>query len=152
MGPRTQRDQDQAWANHEGEHLRICVICGRRLVREILSRALIGELEAETDAFACCEDALASDLDYDVFIVYDYFGEARMNGPQGAKRLRFMKPKAYVLGVTHNPGFDKQFVQVGADTAIVVGERSVKRIVRVVRQRIVTTLYPEAARDLNQEE
>jgi len=152
MGTRTQRDQDQAWANHEGEHLRICVICGRRLAREVLSRALTRELDAETDAFTCCENALTSDLEYDVFIVYDLFGEGRMNGPQGTKRIRFMKPKAYVLGVTHNPGFDKQFVQAGADTAIVVGERSVKRIVRVVRQRIVTTLYPEAARALEQQE
>lgn len=150
MGGHTQGDQ--AWADQEGERLRICVVCGRRLAREVLSRALARELDAETDTFACCEDTLASDLDYDVFIVYDFFGEGRMNGPQGTRRIRFTKPKSYVLGVTHNPGFDKQFVQVGADTAIVVGERSVKRIVHVVRQRIVTTLYPEAARALEQEE
>ncbi len=150
MGAQTQGDQNVAHV--EVEDLRICVICGRRLVREILSRALTRELQAETDAFACCEDALASDLDYDVFVVYDYFGQGRMNGPQGTKRIRLMEPKAYVLGVTHNPGFDKQFVQVGADTALVVGERSVKRIVRVVRQRVVTTLYPEAARALGKQQ
>lgn len=150
MGAQTQGDQNLAQL--EIEDLRVCLICGRRLVREILSRALTRELQAETDEFACCEDALASDLDYDVFVVYDYFGQGRMNGPQGTKRIRLMAPKAYVLGVTHNPGFDKQFVQVGADTAIVVGERSVKRIVRVVRQRVVTTLYPEAARALGKQE
>lgn len=150
MGAQTQGDQNVAQL--EVEDPRICLICGRRLVREILSRALTRELQAETDPFACCEDALAADLDYDIFVVYDYFGQGRMNGPQGTKRIRLMAPKAYVLGVTHNPGFDKQFVQVGADTALVVGERSVKRIVRVVRQRVVTTLYPEAARALGKQQ
>ena len=143
---------DQSLSQPEGEDLRICVICGRRLAREVLSRALTRELDAETDAFSSCEDALTSDLDYNVFVVYDYFGQGRLNGPQGTKRIRLMKPKAYVLGVTHNPGFDKQFVQVGADTALVVDEQSVRRIVRVVRKRVVTTLYPEAARALGQEE
>lgn len=150
MGAQTEREP--SLASRGSDQLRISVVCGRRVVREVLSRALTRELDAEADAFACCEDVLTSDLDYDVFVVYDYFGQGRMNGPQGTRRIRLVNPRAYVLGVTHNPGFDKQFVQSGADTAIVVGEHYVKRVVRVVRQRIVTTLYPEAARALEQKE
>ena len=132
------------------DDLRVCVVCSHRLSRRILSQVLLRELGAEADLYASCEDALCSDLDHDVYVVYDYFGKRYMNGPQGTRRLRIIRPDAYVLGVTANPGFDKQFIQAGADTAIVAGERATKQIVHVVRERVVTTLYPAEARSLEE--
>jgi len=132
------------------EDVRVCLICPNHTVAEILARALTRELECEADTYSTCEDALCSDLDQNVFVVYDYFGRDRMNGPQGVKRLRLVSPKAYILGVTNNPGFDKQFVKAGADTAMVLRERPIKAIVHMVRKRVVTTLVPEAARRIEQ--
>ena len=134
------------------DDLRICLICAHRLSRRIISQVLLRELGAEADLYASCEDALCSDLDHDVYVVYDYFGRQHMNGPQGTRRLRVVRPDAYVLGVTANPGCDKQFIQAGADTAIVAGERATKQIVHVVRERVVTTLYPAEARSLKEGE
>ena len=136
-------------AESEVDQMRICLICGHQMVRSILDRALARELGAEVEPFSCCEDALCSDLDHDMVIVYDYFGNARMNGPQGTKRLRVNMPDAYILGVTHNPGFDKQFLQAGADTALVAGEKSVKKILHIAKHRVVTTLYPAEAQSLS---
>jgi len=151
MKARTDAGDGHNQVETELEHTGICIICGHHMVREILGRALARELRAEVDPYTCCEDALCSDLDHDIYVVYDQFGKGRMNGPQGTKRLRVIRPDAYVLGVTHNPGFDKQFLRAGADTALVLGKHPVKRIVHVVRERIVTTLYPAEARSLKGE-
>jgi DNA-binding NarL/FixJ family response regulator len=130
---------------------RICVICGHRMSRRVLRQVLAREFEAEVELYGSCEDALCSELDHDVFVIYDYFGKRTMNGPQGTRRLRVIRPDAYIVGVTANPGFDKQFMTAGADTALVAGERSTKKIVRVVRERVVTTLYPAEARSLEED-
>ncbi len=126
--------------------LRICVVCGQRVPREVLCRALARELEADVDWYASCEDALCSEADYDVLVVYDYFGMGQMNGPQGVLRLRAVRPRAYIIGVTSNPGFDKQFLWSGADFAILMQDRPLARIIALIRARLVTTLYPPEAR------
>lgn len=148
MAVRGQEAADGA-PNRSGEdrgNLRICVICGQRVPREVLCRALALELEADVEWYASCEDALCSEADYDVLVVYDYFGMGRMNGPQGVLRLRAVRPRAYIIGVTSNPGFDKQFLWSGADFATLMHDRPIKRIVALIRARLVTTLYPPEAR------
>jgi hypothetical protein len=150
MTGQTNVDSHRGFVAEEIDDLRICLICGHRVSRQALSRVLAREFQAEVDVYTSCEDALCSELDHDVFVVYDHFGRRRINGPVGARRLRVVRPDAYVVGVTTNPGIDKQFVRSGADTAILVGEHAIRRIVDIVRDRLVTTLYPTAARSVGE--
>jgi hypothetical protein len=65
--------------------MKVCLIHGKRVAREVLTRALSSKLGAEVTNFSCCERALASSLDYDVFVVYNNF-RGKMSGVRGGPR------------------------------------------------------------------
>lgn len=111
--------------------MKIGLIHARRVPREVLTRALSSKLDAEVDAFSFCEDALATSLDYDVFIVYNNFRK-KMNGFQGVKKIRSRKPHAFIVGVTSNPNLTKRFISVGADVFLLKAGNEIVELVEIV--------------------
>jgi hypothetical protein len=114
--------------------MKICLIHGRRVAREVLTRALSSKLGAEVTSFPCCEDVLESSLDYDVFIVYNNFRK-KMSGVRGVTKIRGWNPYAFIVGVSSTPNFDRQFLPAGADAFVLRAGNEVQELVSVVRQR-----------------
>jgi DNA-binding NarL/FixJ family response regulator len=118
----------------------ICIIHGRRPAREVLARALSSKLSTQIDAFSYCEDALASPLDYDQFVVYNNFHK-KMSGIGGVKRIRKRKPDAFIVGVTSNPNFTTKFISAGADFVLLRAGNEVAELVDIMRQRAESSLW-----------
>jgi len=114
--------------------MRICIIHARRPAREVLTRALAVRLNAEVDAYQYCEDALATSLDYDQFVVYNNFRK-KMSGFGGVKRIRNRKPTAFIVGVTSNPNFTEKFISAGADSALLRAGNEIAELVGTLGQR-----------------
>jgi len=114
--------------------MKICLIHARRAAGEVLARALSCRLNAEVDVFSYCENALATALDYDVFVVYNNF-QKKMTGFQGVKKIRARKPQAFIVGVTSNPNLTRKFISVGADTFLLRAGNEIAELVGIVRQR-----------------
>jgi hypothetical protein len=114
--------------------MKICLINGRRVAREVLTRALSSKLEAEVTYFSCCERALESSLDYDVFVVYNNF-RGKMSGVRGVMKIRGRNPRAFIVGVSATPNLDKQFLPAGADAFILRAGNEVQELVNVIRQK-----------------
>ena len=116
--------------------MKICLIHGKRVGREVLARALASKLGAEVMHFASCESTLASSslLDYDVFIVYNNF-RRKMNGVQGVKKIGSLNPDAFVIGITSNPGFRKRFLSAGADVTVLRAGNEVEELARIILGR-----------------
>jgi DNA-binding NarL/FixJ family response regulator len=115
--------------------MKICLIHGRRVAREVLTRALSSKLGAEVTSFPCCEDILESSLDYDVFIVYNNFSKKKMSGVRGVAKIRGRNPYAFIVGVSSTPSYVHQFLPVGADACVLRAGNEVQELVSVIRQR-----------------
>lgn len=114
--------------------VRIAVAHSDHAAREVLSRALASRLNADVLAFSNCEDLLASSMEYDVFVVYNNFGK-KMTGMQGAREIRQRKPKAFIVGVTSTPYFDRKFLQAGANAAFMRAGNEIAELVKVIQKR-----------------
>lgn len=119
--------------------MKICLIHGRRVAREVLARALASRLNAEVDEFFCCENALATSLDYDVFVVYNNFRK-KMNGFRGAAEIRGRKSQAFVLGVTSNPNLKGRFKSAGADVVLLRSGNEIAELVGIVYSNVRSIL------------
>ena len=113
--------------------MKICLIHARRVAREVLDRALSVRLNAEVDPFFCCENALRTALDYDVFVVYNNFRK-KMNGFQCVKRIRARKPDVFIVGVTSNPNLTKRFTSAGTDVTLLRAGNEIAELVTIIRQ------------------
>jgi DNA-binding NarL/FixJ family response regulator len=114
--------------------MKICLIHGRHVAREVLARALSCNLGAEVVKFPCCERALESSLDpYNVFVVYNNF-HRKMSGVQGVARIRGRRPDAFIVGVSPTPNFDRQFLPVGADAFVLRAGNEIQELVSVIRK------------------
>ena len=124
--------------------MKICLINGNRLAREVLTKALVGRLGADVTAFPCCENALAGSLDYDVFVVYNNFNK-RMTGMKGVTNIRARKADAYILGVSSTPNFDKKFIPAGANAFLLRSGNEVEELIELLHgesgPRVVGTAY-----------
>jgi len=115
--------------------MKICLINGKQVAREVLDRALSVKLNAEVDPFFCCENALLTPLDYDVFVVYNNFHK-KMNGFQCVKKIRARRPHAFIVGVTSNPNLAERFTSAGVDVALLRSGNEIAELVDIVRQRV----------------
>jgi DNA-binding NarL/FixJ family response regulator len=114
--------------------MKICIVHKRDTAGEVLSRALSYRLGAEVTCFTCCENALASALDYDVFIVYNNFRK-KMNGVRGVASIRARKPQAFIVGVSSIPNFQRKFIPAGADAFLLKAGNEIGELVDIVRRR-----------------
>jgi hypothetical protein len=115
--------------------MKICLIHGKRVAREVLSRALSSRLGAEVTCFSCCEIALDSLLgSYEVFVVYNNF-RRKMSGARGVTKIRGQSPGAFIVGVSSTPNFDRQFLPAGADAFVLRAGNEVQELVSIIRQR-----------------
>jgi len=112
--------------------MKICLIHGRRVEREVLARALTSKLGAEVTHFPSCESALACSLDYDVFVVYNNFRK-RMDGVRGVVEIRGRQPDAFIVGVTSTPDLPKRFLAAGADATILRAGNEIRELVSAIR-------------------
>jgi PleD family two-component response regulator len=115
--------------------LRICLIHRRPPAREVLTRALGAKLHASVTPFSCCENALASSLDYDVFIVYNNFRK-KMNGVRCVAEIRAQKPDALIIGVSSIPNFHTKFLPAGADAFLLKAGNEVEELANIVHRRV----------------
>jgi len=113
--------------------MKICIVHARRPAREVLVRALSSRLGADVTSFSCCENALLSSLDYDVFVVYNNFRK-KMSGVRGVARIRARKPKSFIVGVSRTPGFDKRFLSAGADAFLLKAGNEIEELVGIIRR------------------
>jgi DNA-binding NarL/FixJ family response regulator len=111
--------------------MKICLIHAKQVIREVLARALSVKLSAEVDSFFCCENALATSLDYDVFVVYNNFRK-KMNGFQAVKKIRARKPHVFIVGVTSNPDLTKRFTSAGGDAALLRSGNEIAELVEII--------------------
>jgi DNA-binding NarL/FixJ family response regulator len=114
--------------------MKICIVNRRDTAGEIISRALSFKLGAKVAHFASCENALASSLDYDVFIVYNNFRK-KMNGVKGVANIRARKPEAFIIGVSSIPNFQRKFVPAGADAFLLKAGNEIGELVDIIRRR-----------------
>jgi hypothetical protein len=114
--------------------MKICLIHGKRVAREVLARALSGKLGAEVTHFSCCERALASSLGYDVFVVYNNF-RGKMSGVRGVAKIRGRKPNAFIVGASSAPNFDRHFLPAGADAFLLRAGNEIQELVSIIRRR-----------------
>jgi len=116
--------------------MKICLIHGKRVAGEVLTRALSSGLNAEVVHFPSCESALtASLLDYDVFVVYNNF-RRKMSGIQGVKEIRSLNPEALIIGASSNPSFYQRFLSSGADVAVLRAGNEIDELRRIIHQRV----------------
>jgi len=116
--------------------MKICLIHGKRIASEVLTKALSSGLGAEVVHFPSCESALTSSLlDYDVFIVYNNF-RRKMSGIQGVKEIESLNPEALIIGVSSNPSFYKRFLSCGADVAVLRAGNEIGELHRIIRQEV----------------
>jgi DNA-binding NarL/FixJ family response regulator len=118
--------------------MKICLIHGRRVAREVLERALSTRLNAEVDPFFCCENVLLTSLDYDVFVVYNNFRK-KMNGFQCVKKIKAQRPHAFIVGVTSNPSLTQRFTSAGADVTLLRAGNEIAELVEMIRRRREST-------------
>ena len=115
--------------------MNVCLIHGKRVAREVLTRALSSKLGAEVTNFSCCERALASSLDYDVFVVYNNF-RGKMSGVRGVEKIRARNRDALVIGVSSTPGLHKRFLSAGADAAVLRAGNEIEELVRIIQEGV----------------
>jgi len=116
--------------------MKICLIHGKRIAREVLTRALSSGPGVEVVDFPSCESALSSSLlDYDVFIVYNNF-RRKMSGIQGVKEIKSQNPEALIIGVSSNPSFYKRFLSSGADVAVLRAGNEIGELRRIIQQKM----------------
>ncbi len=114
--------------------MKICIIHSRYTAREVLSRALSSRLGADVTGFSCCENALASSLNYDVFVVYNNFRK-KMSGVRGVAELRARKSEAFIVGVSSTPNFDRRFLPAGADAFLLRAGNEIEELVEIIRRK-----------------
>jgi DNA-binding NarL/FixJ family response regulator len=105
--------------------------------RQVLSRALSVRLRAEVTDFSCVEDVLASKLDYDIFVVYNNFGH-KLSGVQGVKEIRKRVPRAFIIGVSGTPNYDRKFLPAGADKFILRSGNEIQELVGMIQHQLAT--------------
>jgi len=114
--------------------LKICIVHAKRVPREVLTRALASRLGADVIGFSCCEDVLASSLDYDVFVVYNNFRK-KMNGVKGVTGIRARKPDAFIVGVSSTPNLHRRFLPAGADAFLLRAGNEIEELVEIIRRK-----------------
>jgi|GEM_PF-2188539 len=132
--PRDTSATPQAPAETARQAVKIAVAHSDYAAREVLTRALASRLNAEVLAFSNCEDLLASSMEYDIFVVYNNFGK-KMTGMGGVREIRQRKPKAFIVGVSSAPYFDRKFLQAGADAAFLRAGNEIAELIRIISNR-----------------
>jgi len=117
------------------EKRRICLIHGRAKARYVLTQALASKLNADTEAFSCCENALSSSMNYDVFVVYNNFGQKRMRGVTGVRRIRALKPDAFIMGVSVKPYGENRFLPAGANVFLLRAGNEIGEMIKLILQK-----------------
>jgi len=116
--------------------MKICVIHARPPAREVIARALCSTSGADVVTYSCCEDVLATSLDYDVFIVYNNFGPRKMNGIKGTAAIRAQKSDVYIIGVSAKPYNDNRFLPAGANAFLLKAGNEIGELVGMVRRHV----------------
>lgn len=114
--------------------MKACIIHGNRSAREVLARALRRSFNAEAEMYSCCENALATFMDYDVFIVYNNFGPRKMSGVKGVAEIRALKPSAYIIGVSSKPYNERRFLPAGADAFLLRAGNEIEELIGLIRR------------------
>ena len=115
--------------------MNICLIHGKRVGREVITRSLSSRLGADVEAYSCCENALAASLGYDVFVVYNNFRK-KMSGIRGVGEIRARNPHAFIVGVSSTPNLDKRFLPAGADAFLLRAGNEVNELVGIIQKGI----------------
>ncbi len=122
---------------------RIGIVHAHTATREVLARALSIKLKLQVTGFSCIENLLQSSMDYHIFVVYNDFGH-KMSGVSGAARIRLLKPRAFVIGVSYRPDVGKKFLSSGANAFLLRAGNEIEELVQLIQRRVNATGIPSA--------
>ena len=111
--------------------MKIALVHGEYPRRDVVARGLHFKLQAEVTVFSCCENLLASSMDYDVFVIYSNFGR-KMSGVQGVARVRSLAPHAFIVGVSPTPYSDRKFLPAGADAFLLLAGNEIAELSDII--------------------
>lgn len=113
----------------------VALVSGAYPRREVVARGVSHKLNGETvQPFSCVEDALASSLAYDAYVVYNNF-EKKMNGLDGVREIRRRAPAAYIVGVSSLPYMERRFLPAGADAFVLLAGNEIAELSDVLLRR-----------------
>jgi hypothetical protein len=113
----------------------VALVSGAYPRREVVARGVSHKLNGETvQPFSCVEDALASSLVYDAYVVYNNF-EKKMNGLDGVREIRRRAPAAYIVGVSSLPYMERRFLPAGADAFVLLAGNEIAELSDVLLRR-----------------
>jgi hypothetical protein len=115
--------------------MRAAIVHSHSPTAQVLARAIHSRLNVEVMTFSCVENVLMSSMDYDIFVVYNNFGH-KITGVRGVTLIRDRKPRAFIVGVSYKPNFERQFLPAGADAFILRAGNEVEELVTLVQKRL----------------
>jgi hypothetical protein len=121
--------------------MRISLVHQHRVTREVLGRTLALRLNATVIDFSNIEDMLKSSMDYDVFVLYNYFGRDKMERWQGIKWIRAVKPHALIISMIHNRFFERRAAPPGGDAVILRVGDEIEGLVQLIREQPMGKSY-----------
>lgn len=114
--------------------MRIGLVHPHRVTREVLAKALASKLNAEVVDFSSIEDLLDSSMKYDVFVIYNIFGRAKMDRWEGIRWIRAQKPEALLISMIHRRFFDRRYAPPGADAILLHAGEEIDAMVKLIKQ------------------
>jgi DNA-binding NarL/FixJ family response regulator len=121
--------------------MKVAIVHSHEPTAQVLVRAISSRLHIEVITFSCIENVLMSSMDYDIFIVYNNFGH-KMTGVRGVTLIRDRKPRAFIVGVSYKPNFERQFLPAGANAFILRAGNEVEELVTLVQKHLSTRPTP----------
>ena len=115
--------------------MKIALVSGAYPRRDVVARGVSHKLGGTpVQPFSCCEDLLASSMDYQAFIVYNNF-DHKMSGVAGVREIRKRAPRAFIIGVSPIPYMERQFLPAGADAFLLLSGNEIAELYNFIFKR-----------------
>lgn len=115
--------------------MRIALIHGHAVGREVIQRGLRAKLAEEVIEFNSNQDFFASSQQFDVVIVYSDLGH-KGSGIAGVQKIRTTLPDAAIIGVSNKPYSDHPFLAAGADAFLLRSGNEISELVDLIRKKL----------------
>ena len=128
--------------------MKIALVSGAYPRREVVARGISHKLGGiPVQPFSCCEDLLASSMDYQAFIIYNNF-DHKMGGVAGVHEIRKRAPGAFIAGLSPIPYMERQFLPAGADAFLLLAGNEITELTELILKRrpnLIPSTTPQPA-------
>ena len=122
--------------------MKIALVSGAYPRRELVARGISHKLGGiPVQPFSCCEDLLASSMDYQAFIIYNNF-DHKMGGVAGVHEIRKRAPGAFIAGISPIPYMERQFLPAGADAFLLLAGNEITELTELILKRRSNLIQP----------